>query len=92
MYITYVFHRLCIYAFADRLLITVPRQQNVYSFRALSEPKVITSPGYPNGYKPNLNYLWTIQTEVGFKISLNITDMNMEQNCYRDYLFIMRSK
>ncbi|CAI9720654.1 Hypothetical predicted protein [Octopus vulgaris] len=68
----------------------VLRQRNVYSFRAFSEPKVITSPGYPNGYKPNLNYLWTIRTDVGFKISINITDLNMERNCYRDYLYFTR--
>ncbi|XP_048244242.1 deleted in malignant brain tumors 1 protein-like isoform X2 [Haliotis rufescens] len=48
--------------------------------------KTLTSPGYPSYYYNNLNCTWTISAPVGYKISVDIVDLSMEQSCVNDYL------
>ncbi|GAB1597688.1 hypothetical protein Ahia01_000045400, partial [Argonauta hians] len=71
----------------DMISGNVRRRSHCYHrLLALDEPKVITSPGYPNGYSPSLYCTWNIMTQPGYKISANITDIDMEVNCFKDYL------
>ncbi|KAE8587888.1 hypothetical protein XENTR_v10022166 [Xenopus tropicalis] len=52
--------------------------------------KTFTSPGYPANYDNNLDCTWTITAPVGYKISLNISDFELEDNryCMYDYVII----
>ncbi|KAE8587887.1 hypothetical protein XENTR_v10022165 [Xenopus tropicalis] len=52
--------------------------------------KTFTSPGYPANYDNNLDCTWTITAPVGYKISLNMNDFELEDNryCMYDYVII----
>jgi len=36
----------------------------------------ITSPGYPHGYKPNLNITWILHTESHYHIDIELIDID----------------
>uniref|UniRef100_A0A2H8TEF1 Cubilin n=1 Tax=Melanaphis sacchari TaxID=742174 RepID=A0A2H8TEF1_9HEMI len=38
---------------------------------------IITSPGYPYGYKPNINVTWIIHTEPHYHIEIDILDVDL---------------
>ncbi|XP_070174131.1 cubilin-like [Littorina saxatilis] len=42
--------------------------------------QTLQSPGYPNGYGHNLNCVWRISAVTGHKISLNISDIDLESH------------
>ncbi|XP_070536661.1 cubilin-like [Ptychodera flava] len=43
-----------------------------------ASPQTFSSPGYPYGYAPNLNCLWTIRSGFATIVKLQITDLNTE--------------
>lgn len=55
---------------------------------------IITSPGYPNGYEPNLNITWVIHTEPHYHIELEIKDVDLypihssSEIFFKDYINI----
>lgn len=38
---------------------------------------IITNPGYPYGYEPNLNLTWTIHSEPHYHIEVEFIDVNL---------------
>jgi len=38
---------------------------------------IITSPGYPYGYEPNINVTWTIHSEPHYHIEIDILDVDL---------------
>ncbi|XP_041429363.1 embryonic protein UVS.2-like [Xenopus laevis] len=58
-----------------------------------SSPKTFTSPNYPGNYTASTNCTWTITAPTGFKVSLRITDFELEigASCRYDYLNIYNS-
>ncbi|XP_022177373.1 cubilin-like [Myzus persicae] len=55
---------------------------------------IITSPGYPHGYEPNLNVTWTIHSEPHYHIEIEILDVDLypihssTEFYFKDYLNI----
>lgn len=53
---------------------------------------IITSPGYPYGYSPNLNISWTIHTDSHNHIEVVFLDVDLffikyfQGSCYKDYI------
>ncbi|XP_035221705.1 CUB domain-containing protein 2-like [Stegodyphus dumicola] len=48
----------------------------------------ITSPGYPDGYPPNMDCHWIILPGRGQVITLTTVDFHLENDCDRDYVSI----
>ncbi|XP_053408750.1 cubilin-like isoform X2 [Mercenaria mercenaria] len=55
--------------------------------------QTVISPGYPDGYQHNLDCTWILNSPVGSRIWLNITDINIEahSSCSYDILKIYNS-
>lgn len=49
---------------------------------------VITSPGFPNGYEPNLECNWLLTSPPGTHLVFGISIMDLEENpdCMMDYV------
>lgn len=47
----------------------------------------LTSPGYPNGYPPNLHCQWVITAEDGQRVQINLTHIDLEQGHDLLYLY-----
>lgn len=45
---------------------------------------LITSPGYPHGYKPNLNCVWSIYNRKKRSINISFKDSSLEPHPYHD--------
>jgi len=52
------------------------------------------SPGYPNGYLSNLDCRWVLNSPMGSKVWMNITDIDIESHssCNYDILRIYGSR
>ncbi|XP_044765339.1 LOW QUALITY PROTEIN: cubilin-like [Coccinella septempunctata] len=48
----------------------------------------LTSPGYPNGYAPNLECEWNFETESGNSLRLKVNSVNLgfSSYCFHDYI------
>jgi len=59
---------------------------------------IINSPGYPYGYAPNLNVVWTIHTEPLHHIEIEFTDIDLypiqssSVSSLKDYIVVETSK
>lgn len=63
---------------------------------------IITSPGYPNGYEPNLNVTWFIHTDSYNHIEIEFLDVKLQtsyyaaffgnnevsKNCFNDFIVV----
>lgn len=47
--------------------------------------QTLTSPGYPDGYANELQCTWTISTEIGQHIWVNVTDIDTESHVSCSY-------
>ncbi|XP_071972592.1 embryonic protein UVS.2-like [Engystomops pustulosus] len=47
--------------------------------------RIITTPGYPNSYRPNLNCIYTITALVGKRVSLTVSDFQIEAGWFCMY-------
>nr|VZI27763.1 unnamed protein product [Spirometra erinaceieuropaei] len=56
----------------------------------VQEEGIITSPSYPEFYKPNKECIWKIVVPVGFSVALTFQSFDIEKhdNCVYDYLEI----
>ncbi|KAJ8306835.1 hypothetical protein KUTeg_014919 [Tegillarca granosa] len=63
------------------------------NFGAVATTQVVTSPGYPFGYSNNLDCTWTLHSLPGFRIWINISDIDIETHgtCLYDRLVIFDS-
>lgn len=59
---------------------------------------IITSPGYPYGYAPNLNVSWTIHTEPHYHIEIEFLDVDLypihssSEIDFSDYIIVETGK
>ncbi|GFU30242.1 cubilin [Trichonephila clavipes] len=49
---------------------------------------LITSPGYPNNYAPHTICHWLINVPPGEMMTLTVEELNMENDCTKDFLMI----
>lgn len=63
-------------------------------FGAVATTQVVTSPGYPFGYNNNLDCTWSLHSLPGFRIWVNISDIDIETHgtCLYDKLVIYDGK
>ncbi|XP_050435751.1 cubilin [Adelges cooleyi] len=65
-----------------------------YLSQSTNSSVIITSPGYPIGYAPNLNITWTIHTEPRNHIEIDFINVQLSASsraflsCYRDYILV----
>ncbi|XP_068081387.1 cubilin [Anabrus simplex] len=50
--------------------------------------QIISSPGFPNNYPPNMHCAWSVSFPSGQAISVHFLTMNLETNCGHDYVKI----
>lgn len=53
---------------------------------------VITSPGYPNNYPTGLDCDWSIGVPEGEVIQVHVIDLQLEDDCSKDYLLIRNGR
>ena len=56
--------------------------------------RIISSPGYPDGYGPNLNCTWQLRSTPGHRLWFNITDIDLEphSSCRFDFVNVNTGK
>jgi cubilin len=54
----------------------------------------VASPNYPSQYPHNVNYVWTIMVDIGYRIRVTFTSIDIESasNCYYDYVKVSKAK
>ncbi|XP_050535178.1 cubilin [Daktulosphaira vitifoliae] len=71
-------------------------EYDIYLSNNANSTAIITSPGYPNGYAPNLNVTWTIHTDPLNHIEIDFISIDLFStlftvnyySCYKDYVNI----
>ncbi|KAG8252003.1 hypothetical protein J6590_068211 [Homalodisca vitripennis] len=56
----------------------------------INNTAVVSSPGYPQNYKRNLQCTWIVDTDPGYHLVINFTTMDLEQfdECNSDYVAV----